>query len=262
MPPMEMIVNQIGNVYELSREQWRGNKAMISKSPELLEAVKKYTWTYSEGKHPYLRNSVIEMSLHEFVLSFIYGHSHVKNMIASGHIIEHLDNNGLNCTYENLHIISSDWNKAKAFSIDKINKENKNTIIMPAYTTDVYYSHTDKLFQMQVVMNDDMYFNKETKRAAEMFICKYDKFDDLYLDWLYLLNNLKERKFDITKFHTDKIGAKDRTYLIVAPEELNNPMIIRNGLCYLNLDAKDSKGNSMVSIVHTSLRSNDNENRE
>lgn len=260
MPPKEMLVEEIGSVYELSREQWRGHKARISNSPELLNEVKKYIWTYNEGKHPYLRNGVTGMSLHEFVISYIYGHEYVKKMISTGHIIEHLDNNGLNCTYENLHIISDDWNKTKAFSIDRINKENEEFFSMPAYATDVYYSHVNKCFQMQIAMNDDIYFNKETGRAAEMFICKYNKFEDLFLDWLYLLNNLKERRFDITKFHTEMIEANERPYFVVKSEEANNPVIIRNGQCYLNLDAKDSNGKPMVSIVHSSLRSANKEN--
>ena len=114
-----------GEYIELKRKQWRGHSARITNDPELLEEVKKYTWTYNEGTHPYLRNSVLGMSLHEFVLSHIYGQEHVKNMIQAGNIIEHLDNDGLNCAYDNLHIISADWNKTKAFSIDKKVKKLK-----------------------------------------------------------------------------------------------------------------------------------------
>ena len=47
--PRAMSVTEVGNVYELRRDQWRGNVARISKDPELLNEVCKYTWTYSEG---------------------------------------------------------------------------------------------------------------------------------------------------------------------------------------------------------------------
>ena len=46
--PRAMSVTEVGNVYELRRDQWRGNVARISKDPELLNEVCKYTWTYSE----------------------------------------------------------------------------------------------------------------------------------------------------------------------------------------------------------------------
>lgn len=254
MPAKEMEVKISGEYIDLKREQWRGNTARITNNPDLLEQVKKYTWTYNEGTHPYLRNSVSGMSLHEFVLGHIYGHEHVKNMIQSGNIIEHLDNNGLNCAYDNLHIISADCNKTKAFSIDKKNKEIEDVFEMRAYATDVYYCHKEKYFQLQVVMNDDIYINTKNNQAAEMFICIYSEFEDLYLDWLYLLSKIQTRKFDITKFHASKIYVQERPYITINSDERNNPVIIRDGVAYLNLDAKDKNGNPMVSIVHSAKR--------
>lgn len=41
----------IGNTIELSREQWGGHKAYISNYPGVLDAVQKYTWTYSGEDH-------------------------------------------------------------------------------------------------------------------------------------------------------------------------------------------------------------------
>ena len=58
-----------------------------------------------------MRCTKIGLSLHEFVLGFIYGAENIDKMQAEGNIIEHLDNDGLNCTYENLHILSEDMNK-------------------------------------------------------------------------------------------------------------------------------------------------------
>lgn len=254
MSVKEMDVNILGEYIELKRDQWRGHSARITNDPELLEKVKKYTWTYNDGKHPYLRNGVLGMSLHEFVLSHVYGHEYVKNMIQAGNIIEHLDNDGLNCSYDNLHIISEDWNKTKAFSIDKKSKEIEDVFEMRAYATDVYYCHKEKYFQLQVAMNDDIYINAKNNQAAEMFICIYNEFEDLYLDWLYLLNKIQTRKFDFTRFHAAKIYAQERPYITINPDERNNPVIIRDGVAYLNLDAKDKNGNPMVSIVHSAKR--------
>ena len=254
MPKKEMEVRISGEYIELNRKQWRGNTARITNDPELLNKVKEYTWTYQEGDHPYLRNIVSRMSLHEFVLGHIYGHGYVQNMIQEGNIIEHLDNNGLNCAYDNLHIVSADWNKAKAFSIDKKNKEIEDMFEMRAYATDVYYCHKEKYFQLQVAMNDNIYINTKNNQPAEMFVCIYNKFEDLYLDWLYLLNKLQTRKFDIAKFHASKIYVQERPYITINSDEINNPVIIRDGVAYLNLDAKDKNGNPMVSIVHSAKR--------
>ena len=58
---------------KLQREQWKGNCAYISNYPGLLDKVQEYTWTYTEGKHPYLNCSKLRISLHKFVLQFLYG---------------------------------------------------------------------------------------------------------------------------------------------------------------------------------------------
>ena len=134
----KMKATAIGSVIELSRDQWNGHKAYISDYPGLLEAVQKYTWTYSGGEHPYLRSSKLKTSLHKFVLAFLYGADNLEKMLLPDNIIEHLDNNGLNCSYDNLHILSSDRNKAKAFSIDK---EADKFHGIPLFIADVFYSH-------------------------------------------------------------------------------------------------------------------------
>lgn len=187
------------------------------------------------------------------MLDFVYGEEYVQKMTDEGNIIEHLDNNGLNCAYDNLHILSENLNKAKAFTIDMTNREENAFDNVPTYITDVYYLHDDKKFQMQIFMNDDMFINPSTGRVVEMFICWYDDFSNLYLDWLYLLNSRQSKKFDIVKFHAKEIGVKDRPYIIVSEEERNYPIIERNGVFYMNLDAQVN-GNPIGFISHTARR--------
>lgn len=148
--PQKIEYVQIGDMFELSRDQWCGQKAKITNYPGLLEEVIKYTWTFTGGVHPYLRCSAINMSLHKFVLSFLYGKKEVEKMLGADNIIEHLDNDGLNCSYDNLHVISADYNKAKAFTIDKMAHDFSQ---IPAYITDVYYTHSKARYQMQIFFN-------------------------------------------------------------------------------------------------------------
>ena len=77
----KMKATAIGSVIELSRDQWDGHKAYISDYPGLLEAVQKYTWTYSGGEHPYLRSSKLKTSLHKFVLAFLYEADNLEKML-------------------------------------------------------------------------------------------------------------------------------------------------------------------------------------
>ncbi len=244
MPRKIMDVKECGDYYELKREQWKGKFAKITKDPTLLEEVSKFTWTCTNDQHPYLYNSKTGSSLHKFVLCYIYGKNNVDEMLSAHNIIEHLDNDGLNCTYENLHILSEDWNKAKAFTIDKLTEDIDEYRDIPPYVTDVYYKHAEKSFQMQIFLNDGIYKNITTGNFVAMFVCSYNDFKNLYLDWIYVLTSINNRFFDISKFHADQILGEDCPIFKLKPEEQDSPVIVRDGVCYLNLDAKKFGRNS------------------
>ncbi|MFB0919921.1 MAG: hypothetical protein QMB62_03425 [Oscillospiraceae bacterium] len=230
--PRDMEIRKSGNIYELRRDQWRGRTAQISDYPGLLDEVKKHTWTFSNGEHPYLTSGNPKVSLHKFVLSFLYGTDKVDQMLGANNIIEHLDNDGLNCTYDNLHIISSDYNKAKAFTIDK---EKDDFSGVPLFITDVYYSHSKKYYQMQVFLNRDLYFNQSSGVPVEEFFFLYIQFSDLFLDWLDLLHCQSTGFFDVRKFHFDKVLWKERPAITLREEEKDYSVIERDGQYYLVL---------------------------
>ncbi len=238
MPEDVVKIQEIGNVIKLERDQWKGRQAWISNYPGLKEAVLKHTWTCTAGKHPYLKSSVLNVSLHRFVLDFLYGKEYIDNMLSHDNIIEHIDNNGLNCAYDNLHIISADYNKAKAFTIDK---EIDNLANKEAFATDVYYSHCKGYYQMQIFFNRNIYFNRINRMPIEMFFCQYVDFRSLYIDWLYVLGCRSKGQFEIEKFHAEKIWARDRPDVVLTEEEADHVIIERDGQIFLALrpDNKD-----------------------
>ena len=166
---------KIGNSYKLMREQWKGKTAFISDYSNLLQEVLKYTWTYSNG---YLRNSKLSVSLHQFVLEFLYGKEKLSQLLSGDCIIEHLDNNGLNCCYDNLHILSADYNKAKAFTIDKT-----ETLEIPSFILDAFYSHERKYYQLQITFNDNLFYlfqkGQHNYLPVEAVYLQYEKFSGL-----------------------------------------------------------------------------------
>lgn len=233
-----------GNKIKLQREQWQGNVAYISNYPGLLDEVKKYTWTYTKKGHPYLNCSVLEVSLHKFVLQYLYGKERLDEMLGRSNIIEHLDNNGLNCTYENLHVLSEDMNKSKAFSIDKKNAELESGEMaeIPALITDVYYSHKSKYFQLQVFFNKNIVFNKATNKFVQGFIFHYNDFDSLFIDWLYCFECIKREEFDVSKHHAVRIYSKDFPQIELRGDEKAGMIIERDGKYYLILGTDPENG--------------------
>ena len=67
------------------------------------------------------------------------------------------------------------------------------------------------------------------------------------------------KTFDIGKLNAYQVVVKDSPVIELSPEEQNMPYIYRNGVMYLNLDARKN-GVPLVSLMHTSLRKIDFEN--
>lgn len=233
MPSKELKIEHAGNTVVLKRDQWKNHTATISDYPGLLEEVKKHTWTYCEGDHPYLICGKLRTSLHKFVLAFLYGEDQLNQMLNMNNIIEHLDNDGLNCAYDNLHIISADYNKAKAFTIDK---ERELGPEIPSYITDVYYSHEKKYYQMQVFFNRDVFRNISNGRPIEELVFQYKEFRQLYIDWVYIYGCREQGVFDLNTFHMDRLIPKDRPIIYLTEDEKDHVLIQRDGQWFLRLN--------------------------
>ena len=182
-------------------------------------------------------------------------------MLAKSNIIEHLDNNGLNCAYENLHVLSSDLNKAKAFTIDKMNAELESGEItdIPALITDVYYSHEHKYFQLQVFFNKNLVFNTQNKNVVESFTFLYNDFNNLFIDWLYCFECIKDERFDVCKHHAKKVYVKEAPTFELREDEKDATIIQRDGQYYLVIRTDPEKG-YLAYMEHTAYRELHDEN--
>ena len=233
MPARKPKIERIGNVILLKRDQWKDHTATISDYPGLLDEVMKYTWTYYESDHPYLKCGKLNTSLHKFVLAFLYGADQLNHMLNNDNIIEHLDNDGLNCAYDNLHIISADYNKAKAFTIDK---ERALEPDIPSFITDVYYSHEKHYYQMQVFFNRDVFYNQSNGQPIEELFFQYNDFRSLYIDWVYIYGCRQQGAFDLSTFHMSRLYAKNRPIIYLTEDEQDHVFIQRDGQWFLRLN--------------------------
>ena len=233
MPARKPKIERIGNVILLKRDQWKDHTDTISDYPGLLDEVMKYTWTYYESDHPYLKCGKLNTSLHKFVLAFLYGADQLNHMLNNDNIIEHLDNDGLNCAYDNLHIISADYNKAKAFTIDK---ERALEPDIPSFITDVYYSHEKHYYQMQVFFNRDVFYNQSNGQPIEELFFQYNDFRSLYIDWVYIYGCRQQGAFDLSTFHMSRLYAKNRPIIYLTEDEQDHVFIQRDGQWFLRLN--------------------------
>lgn len=190
----------------LRREQWKGREAQISASDELLEEIKKFHWTLrGSAEHPYLSTkSNGELTyLHTFVLRWLYGDKQFNEM-SKEMVIDHLDNDGLNCSFENLCLTSNAWNVAKGQIVD----DDGRWTSIPDYIVDAFYLHDQKCYQVQISFNRCMF--QFCNQGVATICLKYCNQSTMITDWMYLNSCLKEKQIpNIERLREDCIVAYD-----------------------------------------------------
>ena len=68
-------------------------------------------------------------------------------MYQNGYVIDHMDNNGHNCSIDNLCFLLADENKAKGFTVDKMSEEKTHIALS------LYKNFSTELIQITIMFN-------------------------------------------------------------------------------------------------------------
>jgi hypothetical protein len=132
-------------------------------------------------------------SLHRLVMEYWYGKEHCKQKIKSGSVIDHIDNDGFNCTYENLEFLDriKNWTY-KGQYYDR--KRSKATSIAAIH---IFKNKSGDRFQITIGFNVPFY-NSQGQAISKAFLA-YNTLDyDLVLsDAVQLVESVERRKIQI-----------------------------------------------------------------
>lgn len=140
--------------------------AFVDYTPEMYELIKeakiKIPGTdkaIKDYKYPY--SNKYKKALHQIAFDYYYGEELRKKAYSQNYIIEHLDNDGFNCTISNLFLLRKIKNTYKGWHLDKVVKENK---YIAALT--VFHVHENQSFQITIAFNET-FTNKETGKVLD-----------------------------------------------------------------------------------------------
>lgn len=199
----------------------------------LWDTVSKLTWSVSKNK--YLYSHKIKKSLHQVVMDHLYGEGISKHMYHNkGYIIDHIDNNGFNCKFNNLTFLKKSKNTSKGMYYDK---ERKDFISVAALN--IFKIIESNKYQITIGFNKPyyIYVNGDSLEIAVLYLVYNDRFNTALGDAEYILEELKEsNKLDLSKLKTDKIYFEKTFKTRLSKEEKKSPFFIREEKIYINLD--------------------------
>ena len=198
------------------------------------------TWTFGR----YVENGKLGL-LHHYIIKKWYGEDVLKDLIAKGYVVDHLDNDGYNCRISNLEFLLKSHNTAKGQSFDIDAKNIRERIAVTLYkdfTTDYYQitigcndpicircadGKVKPIAVIRLLYSGD-YFTVVNK--AENIIRIYDTENEIEIDRNKLINCEMKEAVPISKEYKDAVA------------------FISDGKLYVNID------NEKVSIRSISMK--------
>lgn len=198
----------------------------------LWNKVKELTWSVKNEK--YLYCGKIKKSLHQVVMDHLYGDGISQQMYKNEYIIDHIDNNGFNCKFNNLTFLKKSKNTAKGMHYDKERKAMTSIVAL-----NIFKIVESEEYQITIGFNKPYYIYKNGEKIEIVVIyLKYkDRFNTALGDAEYILDELKENKnLDLSKLKADEIYFEETFKIALRNEEKKAPFFIRDEKIYINLD--------------------------
>lgn len=162
---------------------------------ELWEIINSTKWRIKE-KYIYAGNK----SLHRTVMDYWYGKECCEEMSKNEFVIDHIDNNGFNCLYENLAFLSrsKNWH----YKGNYYDKERIETI--PIAAVNIMKKMGGDKFQITIGFNVPLVNSQGQQFSAAFFVYDTNDYDLVLSDALTLIESAKKGEIDFRHLRFDR----------------------------------------------------------
>lgn len=232
--------------------------AFVDHTPEMYELIKNARFRIPETeeaienyKYPY--SNEYKKGLHQISFDYYFGEELRKDAYSKGYIIEHLDNDGFNCSISNLFLLKKIKNTYKGWNFDKVVKDTKHIASMR-----IYHILENRTFQITIAFNE-LYHNDLTGKSVEKIRLLYPYDYEIVLqdaeqiiEAISNKENINFRRWkEIYRFKDIRITYA--TELQLTEEEKKQPpgsMVIRDGRLYFLIGKTDAGVGRIDSIPY------------
>ena len=137
----------IGSDVHISREKW-DKIALTTFREDYYAELTSRTWTLSKD---YLVNKKFG-SLHRYIMGKWYGENVLTELTAKGYVVDHMNNDGMDCRISNLEFLKKGYNTAKGQTFDIDGKKLKYQIAV-----NIFKDFTTGCYQISIGCNDTIY---------------------------------------------------------------------------------------------------------
>lgn len=170
-----------------------------------------------------------KISLHRFVMEYWYGATYCKQKIKSGAVIDHIDNNGFNCTYENLEFLDRIKNWAyKGQYYDR--KRSKTTSIG---AVNIFKNKSDDKYQITIGFNIPFYDSSGQAISKAFLAYNTSDYDLVLADAVQLVESLEKGQIRINSLRCSRLRWDYQSFIVSETSFKPGNVIKINGEWYM-----------------------------
>ena len=226
-----------GDTVSIMREDWN-EIAFATYREDYYEELSRHTWSIQNG---YPTNQTLGGGLHRYMMSKWYGEAVLSDMTARGFVVDHMNNNHMDCRISNLEFLKHNRNVAKGQYFDKESASLRHGIAVT-----MFKDFKTGCYQITIGCNDAICTEdgRYINAIKLLYTCSYAQ---VVLDAESILTMYDEER----RISLEHLGYCDKR-ITFAPninlteEEKEQLFVIRDGITYLII----GNGKTFLHSVH------------
>ena len=131
----------------IMRSEWDKN-ALASYREDYYEELTSHTWGLKNG---YPNNDALGGGLHRYMMAKWYGEDVLSQFTENGYVVDHMNNNHMDCRITNLEFLKKAYNTAKGQSFDMDSRSMRFRIAV-----NIFKDFATGLYQITIGCNDSI----------------------------------------------------------------------------------------------------------
>jgi|GEM_PF-6898841 len=234
MPAKDQKITHDNKVIKISRLRFNC-VAFAPYTKNLYDIITSTTWTVtsstSKTKKKYLKSKKYGL-LHQLIIKHFYGEDTLNEAYKIGFVIDHLNNDGFDCRYENLALISKRENSAKGLTYDIEREES-----IWKFAINITKDFDTKEFQVSMAFNQPTIFKIEDTeiQLAALYLRYGIDYKEVLIDARSIINDLNENmSFNLVNLRHKGFDYKKAEWLCIKNGEMiSSGLMLRDGKLYI-----------------------------
>lgn len=217
-----------GDTISISREDWY-QIAFATYRDDYFQELTSHIWSIKNG---YPNNASLGGGLHRYMMQKWYGIHVLKDLTDKGYVVDHMNNNHMDCRISNLEFLKHSRNVAKGQYLDKEAKQMKHRIAIGIFKDFYTGCYQITIGCNDTIMSEDAEGKQHLINSIKLlYDCDYAL---VVLDAEAILTEYEAtNRFSLTHLHCCDRRIEEAPQITLTEEEKKQAIVVCDGQYYL-----------------------------